>query len=171
MSTIPSPNLSLIVAMAANRTIGLNNTLPWRLPADLQHFKQLTMGHHMIMGRKTFESIGRLLPGRTSVIITRNPDFQCEGAIIANSLENAIAACPKNQPIFITGGGEIYKQALPLVSTMYITEVHADIEGDAFFPEFSQQEWQEISREQQTQTKPQALAYDFVTYQRISTQK
>ena len=132
----PESRLSLIVAMAKNRTIGVNNTLPWRCPEDLKHFKALTMGHHMIMGRKTFDSIGRLLPGRTTVVVTRDRNLQIEGCLMANSLPDAIAACANDEKIFIVGGAEIYAQALEHIDTLYITEIQQAIEGDAHFPEF-----------------------------------
>lgn len=160
------PHLSILVAMAANRTIGIDNTLPWRCPEDLKHFKALTMGHHMIMGRKTFDSIGKPLPGRTTVVVTRNPRLKIEGCIVAHSLEEAIAACAKDEEIFIVGGAELYTQALPLTETLYITEIQMDVAGDAHFPEFDRSEWQEVAREQRSQQEPQALDYHFVTYRR-----
>lgn len=160
------PRISIIVAMAQNRTIGINNTLPWRCPKDLKHFKALTMGHHMIMGRKTFDSIGKPLPGRTTVIATRNKDLTIEGCIIAHSLEEAIAACAGDEEIFIVGGAELYAQAMPLVDTLYITEIQQNVEGDAHFPEFDQAEWLEVAREQRSQETPQPLEYHFVTYRR-----
>ena len=159
--------ISIIVAMAQNRTIGINNTLPWRCPADLKHFKALTMGHHMIMGRKTFDSIGKPLPGRTTVVVTRNKSLQIEGCIMAHSLQQAIAACAGDEEIFIVGGAELYAQALPLADTLYLTEIQQDVSGDAHFPEFNLQEWQEVAREQRQQDTPQPLAYHFVTYQRM----
>lgn len=158
--------LSIIVAMARNRTIGVNNTLPWRCPEDLKHFKALTMGHHIVMGRKTFDSIGKPLPGRTTVVVTRNPDFKIEGAIIAHSLEQAIAACAGDDEIFVVGGAELYVQAMPLVDTLYITEIQRDVEGDAHFPEFNRSEWQEVSRETRHQETPEPLEYHFVKYRR-----
>jgi dihydrofolate reductase len=156
---------SIIVAMARNHTIGINNTLPWRCPEDLRHFKMLTMGHHMIMGRKTFDSIGKPLPGRTTVVVTRNTDLKIDGCIMANSLSDAIAACKNNERIFIVGGAELYAQALPLVDTMYITEIQQDVAGDAHFPEFDKNIWREVAREKHTQEIPQPLDYHFVTYQ------
>ncbi|CAG0938869.1 dihydrofolate reductase [Gallionellaceae bacterium] len=160
------PHLSILVAMASNRTIGINNTLPWRCPEDLKHFKALTMGHHMIMGRKTFDSIGKPLPGRTTVVVTRNRELKIEGCIIAHSLEEAIAACAGDEEIFIVGGGELYAQALPLADTLYITEIRQDVAGDAHFPEFDKNTWQEAARERRSQTEPQPLDYHFVTYRR-----
>lgn len=159
-------SLAILVAMARNRTIGINNTLPWRCPEDLKHFKALTMGHHMIMGRKTFDSIGKPLPGRTTVVVTRNRDLKIDGCIIAHSLEQAIADCAGDNEIFIVGGAELYDQALPLVDTLYITEIQQDVYGDAHFPEFDRRAWQEVARERRGQTEPQPLEYHFVTYRR-----
>ncbi len=158
--------ISLIVAMARNRTIGVNNTLPWRCPEDLKHFKALTMGHHMIMGRKTFDSIGKPLPGRITVVVTRNTDLKIEGCIVAHSLRDAIASCAEDDEIFVVGGAELYRQAMPLVDTLYVTEIQQDVEGDAHFPEFDRSEWKEVSREARSQEAPQPLAYHFVTYRR-----
>ena len=160
------PRISIIVAMAQNRTIGINNTLPWRCPEDLKHFKSLTMGHHMIMGRKTYDSIGKPLPGRTTVVVTRNPGLKIEGCIVTHSLEQAIAACAGDDEIFIVGGAELYTQALPLADTIYLTEIQQEVMGDAHFPAFKQQEWREMAREPRTQEIPQPLIYHFVTYQR-----
>jgi len=158
--------ISIIVAMARNRTIGINNTLPWRCPEDLKHFKALTMGHHIVMGRKTFDSIGKPLPGRTTVIVTRNRKLKIEGCIMAHSLPEAIAACANDAEIFIVGGAELYAQALPLTNKLYITEIQQDVAGDAHFPEFDRAAWREVSREQRHQEIPQPLDYHFVTYRR-----
>lgn len=158
--------ISIIVAMAQNRTIGINNTLPWRCPADLKHFKSLTMGHHMIMGRKTFDSIGKPLPGRTTVVVTRNAALKINGCIVTHSLHEAIAACAGDEEIFIVGGAELYAQALPLADTIYLTEIQQDVIGDAHFPVFNQEMWREIAREAHTQETPQPLTYHFVTLQR-----
>jgi len=159
-------HLSIIVAMAKNRTIGINNTLPWHLPADLKRFKELTMGHHMIMGRKTFESIGRPLPGRITVVVSRNQELKVAGCLIAHSLEQAIAACRGDDEIFVVGGAELYAQAMPLVDKLYITEIRQNVEGDAHFPAFKRNEWQEVSREMRSQQEPLPLEYHFVTYRR-----
>ena len=156
--------LAIIVAMARNRTIGINNTLPWRIPADLKRFKSLTMGHHLIMGRKTFDSIGKPLPGRTTVVVTRNQALRIEGCIMAYSLEDAISACAGDDEIFIVGGAELYALAMPLVDIIYLTEIKQDVAGDAHFPEFDKKLWQELAREQCSQETPQALEYHFVTY-------
>ena len=159
-------SLSIIVAMARNRTIGVNNTLPWRCPEDLKHFKALTMGHHMIMGRKTFDSIGKPLPGRTTVVVTRNTDLQIDGCVVVHSLQEAIAACAGDAEVFIVGGAELYRQALPLVDTMYITEIQQDVAGDAHFPVFDMADWEETSRDARSQETPQPLNYHFVSYRR-----
>jgi dihydrofolate reductase len=158
--------ISIIVAMAQNRTIGINNTLPWRCPEDLKHFKSLTMGHHMIMGRKTFDSIGKPLPGRTTVVVTRNPELKVDGCIVTHSLDDAIAASADDDEIFIVGGAELYAQALPLAGTIYLTEIQQEVTGDAHFPALQKNEWIEIAREARTQESPQPLTYHFVTYQR-----
>ncbi|GAB1233339.1 dihydrofolate reductase [Ferrigenium sp. UT5] len=158
--------LSLIVAMAQNRTIGINNSLPWRCPEDLKHFKALTMGHHLIMGRKTFDSIGKPLPGRTTVVVTRDRNLKIEGCLIAHSLPEAVAACTDDPEIFIVGGADIYAQSLNLADTLYITEIQQAVEGDARFPDFDKNAWAESSREIRSQTVPQPLDYHFVTYRR-----
>lgn len=160
--------INLIAAMAQNRTIGINNTLPWRIPADLQHFKRLTLGHHILMGRKTFDSIGKPLPQRTTVVITRDPNLSIDGCLIAHSLEEAITVCGEVEEIFVVGGGEIYAQALRYADTLYLTEVQQIVAGDAHFPQLNQNEWQEISREVYHQEIPQILSYHFVCYQRNS---
>lgn len=158
--------LAIIVAMARNRTIGINNTLPWRCPEDLKHFKELTMGHHMIMGRKTYDSIGKPLPGRTTVVVTRDRHLKVDGCMVTHSLPEAISSCASDKRIFIVGGSEIYAQALKLANTLYITEIQQDVDGDAYFPEFDRNQWREIAREIRTQEAPQRLEYHFVTYQR-----
>lgn len=165
-TSILNPQISILVAMAKNRTIGVNNTLPWRCPEDLKHFKALTMGHHMIMGRKTFDSIGKALPGRTTVVVTRDRNLTIDGCLIAHSLPEAIAACTDDTRIFIVGGAEIYSQAMPLADTLYITEIQSEVSGDAWFPEYDRTAWQETAREIRHQDTPQALEYHFVTYRK-----
>lgn len=158
------PQLSLIVAMARNRVIGIDNTLPWHLPEDLKHFKALTMGHPIIMGRKTFESIGRPLPGRTTLIITRDPAYRMEGCLTAHSIQEAIALCQGEEEIFCVGGAELYRQVMPLADRLYITEIQAEYEGDASFPEIDAAVWREMARE--SHVSQTGLGYDFVTYRR-----
>ncbi len=158
------PNINVIVAMARNRVIGINHTLPWRLPADLQHFKALTMGHHIVMGRKTYESIGKPLPGRTTVIVTRDVHYRVEGCFTAHSIDAAMTACGADSEIFFVGGADLYAQVLPRADRLYLTEIQAEYAGDAHFPEFDRGVWREIER--QENTNPDGLGYHFVTYQR-----
>lgn len=153
--------LSIIVAIANHQVIGFNNTLPWHLPEDLKRFRALTMGRHIIMGRKTYDSLGRLLPGRTSVIVTRNRDYSVEGALVAHSLEEAIALCNNDDEAFLIGGAELYQQGLALASKLYITEIALDVNGDAFFPEYPREQWLEISRE--SHVSEQGLAFSYIT--------
>lgn len=157
-------NLSLIVAVARNRVIGLNNTLPWHLPEDLKRFRALTTGHHIIMGRKTYESLNRLLPDRTTIIVTRNQDYQVPGALIANSLEQAIDLAANDDEAFLIGGAELYQVGLKLADRLYITEIDAEFTGDAFLPEFALQDWQEVSSEAAVSAK--GLLFRYVTYER-----
>jgi dihydrofolate reductase len=158
-------NLSLIVAYSTNQVIGVDNTMPWHLPEDLKRFRALTTGHHIIMGRKTYESLGRLLPDRTTVIVTRNQDYKVEGAVICHSLEEAVQACTHDDEAFIIGGAELYQKALDFVSKLYVTEVHLEIEGDAFFPKVDEKIWQPIAREALTSTK--GFDFNYVTYERV----
>jgi dihydrofolate reductase len=159
------PRISIISALAKNRVIGINNTLPWRLPEDLKYFKALTLGHHILMGRKTWESIGKPLPGRTTVIITRGNYPAPEGVKIAHSLQEAIAACGTDEEIFFVGGAELYAQALPLADRLYLTEIQADVEGDAWFPEYDPAQWRESSRDRR-HDEASGLDYHFVVYGR-----
>ncbi len=157
-------SLTLIVAYSTNRAIGRDNALPWKLPGDLAHFKRSTLGHPIIMGRKTWDSLGRPLPGRSNIVISRNPDFSAAGAILAPTLEAAVAACGDIDEAFVIGGAQIYAQALPLASRVLATEVHADVEGDAFFPLLPSFQWKETARE--PQPAENGYDYDFVTYER-----
>ncbi len=156
--------INIIAAMARNGVIGIGNRLPWRLPEDLQRFKRLTMGHHIIMGRKTFESIGRSLPGRVTVILTRDQDYRAQGCLTAHTLQAAIDACGDDPEVFCVGGAELYAQVLPLADRLYLTEIQADFAGDAYFPAFDSQLWQESSREHHVSAD--GLDYDFVIYER-----
>lgn len=158
-------HLSIIVATANRRVIGLNNTLPWHLPEDLQRFKALTMRHHIIMGRKTYESLGRLLPGRTTVIVTRNADYQAAGAKVFNSLETALQNCAEDTEPFLIGGAELYAAGLSFATKIYLTEIHADVVGDAYFPPLDCNQWHEVSRERHTSAL--GLDYSYVLLQRM----
>ena len=158
--------LSLIVAHANNRVIGHNNTLPWHLPEDLKRFRALTMGHSIIMGRKTFESLGRLLPGRITIIVTRNKDFKVEGAMVAHSLQAALLLAAGDDEPFVIGGAELYKDGIKHATKLYITQVHAEFTGDAFLPEIDLTHWEEITRE--TLTSGHGLKFSYINYQKIS---
>lgn len=160
--------LSLIVARARNGAIGLEGKMPWHLPQDLAHFKRSTLGHPIIMGRKTWESIGRPLPGRRNIVVTRNADYAAPGAEVASSLADALAKVAELDEVFVIGGGELYTLALPLAQRLVVTEIEAEFAGDAFFPEFSKSEWRETGREDHAPSAEQALGYAFVTYERIA---
>lgn len=140
--------ISLIVAASRNGVIGANNKLPWHLPADLKRFKQLTMNHPILMGRKTFESIGKPLPGRTNIVITRQKSFKCCGTTVAHSLEEALLICENEKETFVIGGAEIFKRALPLADRIYFTRIEKDFEGDTKLFEIDLATWKETSREE-----------------------
>ncbi len=160
--------LSLIVAMGKNRVIGANGAIPWRLPNELQLFKRITMGHHIIMGRKTWESIKRLLPGRTTVIVTRQKDYAVAGAVMAESLQAAITACGDDPEIFVIGGGELYRESLPLAHRIYLTTVDATPDGDTRMPEFDLSDWHEVSTEAFPADDKHVHAYRFSVLQRYN---
>jgi dihydrofolate reductase len=159
--------VSLIVAMARNGVIGRDGGLPWRLAADLQRFKKLTMGHHILMGRKTFESIGRLLPGRISVVITRQSNYQAQGALVAGSLEAALASTAGDPEIFVIGGAEIYQQALASANRIYLTEVEAHVVGDTMFPDWDRDEWRLVERTQYAADERNEFAHTFSIWERL----
>lgn len=153
--------------MAENRVIGRQNALPWRLPADLRHFRKLTTGHTVIMGRRNFESIGRPLPDRRNVIITRDVNFSAPGCLIAHSVEQALSlADPDDPEIFIIGGEQIYRETLPVADRLYLTLVHARVPGDRFFPEFDSSQWHERTRECHEADARHEHAYSFIVLER-----
>jgi dihydrofolate reductase len=154
--------------MAKNRVIGANGTIPWHLPDELKLFKSLTMGHHIVMGRRTWDSIGKLLPGRTTVIVSRQPGFQVGGAIVAHTLAAAIAACGDDPEIFVIGGAELFRSALPLADRLYLTIVDAEPAGDVVMPEFAQDEWREVSSQRHGIDERHACAYRHVVYDRAA---
>ncbi len=160
--------ISIIVAISENGIIGREMDLPWHISADLKRFKALTMGHHIVMGRKTYESIGRLLPGRTTVIITRQSDYQIPGAIVVNSVEQALAVAADDLETFIVGGSQIYNLALPLVDTLYITRVHADVEGDTRLDAIDWSAWKCESSERHSADEKNDHEYSFEIYRRGS---
>lgn len=161
-----TPVISIISAMARNRVIGNLNKLPWHLPADLQHFKQTTMGKPMIMGRKTWESLPGLLPGRPHIVVTRNPEFIAEGASIAHSLEAAIKQASDAPEIMIVGGANLYYQTLSIAHRLYLTKIHADVEGDAHFPEFNPEDWEQTSLQHHSADEKNPYDYDFMTLEK-----
>ena len=158
--------LSLIAAVARNGAIGKDNALLWRLPEDLKFFKRTTLGCPVLMGRKTFESIGRALPGRRNVVITRNADWSHEGVDVAHSLDEALALVAQAPKVFVIGGGELYIQALPLADELVLTEVDADFEGDTFFPTWDRSAFTESARE--SHVAEAGWPYHFVSYQRLA---
>ncbi len=158
--------ISIIAAMAANRTIGLENRLPWHLPDDLKRFKTLTMNHHIVMGRKTYDSIGKPLPGRSTIIVTRNMDYAVPGCVAVNSLDAALTVSFSDEEVFFVGGADLYRQALPIANRIYLTEIHRVFDGDAFFPEFDMRQWSETSREQHCTDGDNGFEYHYVIYDR-----
>ncbi|MEQ8924815.1 MAG: dihydrofolate reductase [Fulvivirga sp.] len=163
--------ISMIAAVAENRVIGKDNDLVWRLPDDMKFFMQKTTGHHVIMGRKNFESLPPKfspLPNRTNIVVTRQKELTIEGATVVNSLEEAIAIANKNgeQEAFIIGGGEIYKLGLTIADAMYLSEIKESFDGDAYFPEFDKSEWVEVERKNHPIDEKHKHEFDFVTYER-----
>ncbi len=157
--------LSLIVAVARNRVIGRGNAMPWRIPEETAHFKRTTMGHPVIMGRKTFESIGKVLPGRRNIVVTRQADWNFSGTERAASLEEACALCGGGQEAFLIGGAALYREGLELAQRLIVTEINRDFEGDTFFPEIPAS-FRETSRESHHSATDPSLSYDYVIYQR-----
>ena len=159
--------LSIIAAISENNVLGKENKLLWRLPADLKRLKSLTMGHHLIMGRKTFESLGKPLPGRPHIIITRQKNYSPEGVTVVNSLEKAIELVKDDIQPFIFGGGEIYTLALPYVKKIYITKVHANFDGDTFFPHLKNEEWKLTDCQKFEPDEKNLFSYSYLEYDRI----
>ena len=167
MRIFNQPKITLIAAMAHNRVVGSHQRLPWRLPADLAHFKKITMGKPVVMGRKTLESIGRPLPGRENVVLSRQTDISIPGCKVAASLEEALLYLRDHEEIMIIGGGHLFEQALPLADRLILTMIDLDIEGDTFFPEWSLQEWQAVERESHLPDEKNPYSYEFVEWQRV----
>lgn len=162
----------IVVAVAENNVIGVENGLPWRLPKDLQYFKKITMGHPVVMGRLTFDSIGRPLPCRLNCVITRQDDWRAEGVETFTSIDSAINYAKNHceneniEKIMVIGGANIYQQVLPACDRLYLTEVHAKVDGDAFFPQFNREDWQEVSRESYDADETNPYPYSFVVLDR-----
>jgi len=157
--------ISAVVAVSKNGVIGKENDLPWKLPADLKHFKDITTGNAIIMGRKTYESIGRPLPNRINIVITRNKDYQAKGCIVVSSLEDAVKAA-KGKEALIIGGGQIFKMAMHLIDRIYFTLVDAEIDGDVYFPQIDDNLWEKTSEDEHQKDKNNEYNYKFITYEK-----
>jgi dihydrofolate reductase len=158
--------VALIAAVAKNSVIGAGNHLPWHLPEDLRHFRTLTTGHAVIMGRKTWQSIGTALPHRQNIVVSHQAGLRLDGALVAHSLEEALSLVVLPGPVFVIGGEAIYRSALPYAEVLHLTEIDRDFQGDARFPAFERRQWQEVSREAQEPVGTEGFAYHFVTYER-----
>ena len=158
--------ISLIAAMSKNRVIGRGGKIPWHLPADLKHFKEITTGHPVIMGRKTYESIGHALPGRTNIVLSRTPSFNPPDAATVPSLKEALDLTRGVDEVFIIGGQSLYEQALPFADRIYLTVVNIETDGDAFFPEFNESSWEVVSREERGKDDKNPHDYAYLTYER-----
>ncbi len=164
-------DVALIVAVAQNGVIGRDGGLPWRLSNDLRYFKAVTMGNPIIMGRKTYESIGRPLPGRPNIVVSRNPGFRADGVAVVPGLDEAVAHAGTldGDKAMIIGGAGLYRDALSIVSRIYLTEVHADVDGDVLFPAFDRAAWSEISREKQPSSDRDEFEHSFVVLERVTS--
>ena len=160
--------ISIVVAMASNRAIGLNNTMPWHLSADLQYFIKITMGKPILMGRRTFESIGRPLPGRTNIIISRNKNYKHEGCLVYNSIDEALEICRVDEEVMLVGGACFYETILPVADRIYLTQIHRHFQGDTFFPEFDSNSWREIERKDINDDQNAMFEYSFITLEKIN---
>ena len=160
------PHIQIVVARARNGVIGRNNALPWRLPEDLAHFKRVTIGHPIIMGRKTWESIARPLPGRRNIVVTRDPAWSAAGAECAGSVEKALLACASEERLSIIGGASLYAEAMAHAHELIVTEIGRDFDGDVFFPPIDAAMWREVSRETHSSSGGDALDFAFVRYLR-----
>lgn len=163
MSQPSGPRVYLIAAVAANGIIGLRGQLPWHLPEDLQHFKKITLGHPVIMGRRTWESLKKPLPGRDNIVVTRSAGYQASGAAVARSLEAALALCAGEPVAFVIGGRELFAESLPVAVGLVLTEIRRDFEGDVSFPDYDRARWKESQRE--SHVTADGMKYDFVRYE------
>ena len=160
-----APSITLIAARARNGVIGRNNQMPWKIPGEQAYFKKMTMGHPIVMGRKTWESIGRALPGRRNIVVTRNQSYSAPGAEVAGSLDQALALAGNAEQVFVIGGAQLYADAMPRACRILLTEIDADFDGDTLMPSLDRT-WRETSREHHAPTGDQAFAYAFVVYER-----
>ena len=159
-------NISLIVAMDRGRVIGMNNAMPWHMPADLKHFKRTTLGKPIIMGRKTFDAIGRPLPGRTNIIVTRDPDWRAEGCVVVYSVEQALQAAAGADEVMVIGGANLFEQLLPRATRIYLTEIKADFAGDSYFPALPPGHWLERERQDHPADTSNPHPYSFVVLEK-----
>jgi dihydrofolate reductase len=163
MSQPPGPRIYLVAAVASNGIIGANGGLPWRLPEDLAHFKRLTLGHPVIMGRRTWESLKGPLPGRDNIVVTRTPGYEAAGAAVASSLEAALALCWGEPVAFVIGGSRLFAESLPVAAGLVMTEIERDFEGDTRFPDYDRSRWKETQRERHVSAE--GMKFDFVLYE------
>lgn len=163
MSHNSGPRVYLVAAVAANGIIGAKGGMPWHLPEDLQHFKKLTLGHPVIMGRRTWESLRKALPGRDNIVVTRTAGYDAPGAAVASSLEAALALCAGEPVVFVIGGRQLFAESLPTAAGLVMTEIHRDYEGDTWFPRFDRSRWKETQRE--GHTSADGTRFDFVLYE------
>jgi len=163
MSKQIGPKIYLVAAVASNGVIGRNGQLPWHLPEDLRLFKRLTLGHPVIMGRRTWESLGRALPERDNIVVTRTPGYEAPGAAVASSLEAALALCAGESVVFVIGGQQLFADSLPIAAGLVLTEIHRDYEGDSWFPQYDRSRWRETQRERHM--APDGTKFDFVLYE------
>jgi dihydrofolate reductase len=165
MSQLPGSRIYLVAAVAANGIIGAKGELPWRLPEDLKHFKRITMGHPIVMGRRTWESLKGALPGRDNIVVTRRAGYEAPGAAVAASLEAALALCVGEPLVFVIGGSQLFAESLPIAAGLVMTEIHKDFEGDTRFPDYDRSRWKESQRERHVAAD--GMAFDFVLYEPI----
>ena len=165
---MPEPRIAIVAAVARNRVIGRSNALPWRLPDDLKHFKRLTLGHPIVMGRRTWESLPGILPERRHVVVTRDPTYRAPGAEVVHSLDEAVVAAGGDE-VLVVGGADLYAQALPLAQRLYLTVVDADVEGDAWFPVLDSAQWREVARDAHPADDRHAYPFSFVTLERVES--
>ena len=160
------PTITLIAARARNGVIGRNNQMPWKIPGEQAYFKRMTMGHPIVMGRKTWESIGRPLPGRRNIVVTRNREYRASGADVVGNLDNALLLTEDADEVFVIGGGELFAEALPRAKRLLLTEIDADHDGDTTMPAPDRSQWREVSREHHPPAGDRSFGYSFVVYER-----
>lgn len=163
---MPTPRICLIVVMAENGVIGMDNALPWHLPADLKHFRNLTTGHHILMGRKTWESLGKPLANRINIVLTSQPDRLTDGCVTVSSIEAALDMAREDSKLFVIGGANLYAQMLPKAERLYLTFIHACVEGDTWFPDLTWSDWRELERHTHDADERHHYAFSFITLER-----